>query len=285
MTRGLLYDRNLLHSTLGQSHSPVNKCLLLHPRLYIDGVPFRLHCRHVGNEHYGMFSSTPAWQSPASSIPTSLRDAKQCSRILSGEFNFPLSSKLSRCNELHYRNLFLEPRRVELFRNFQYAKLFASVTGATQPPTSVLDVSNKPSEISNSMSIRRKECKTQSSSDKRNIRRLRDARVVWSICVILREGTWGPGVVYALDQLRIRLRAKQVNRVVRRVKTSDVALDFFKWAGLQPSYKHSTYTYNAMIERLGAAQNVGAQCKLLQVLIPLKLLRINSLLLCSYLGT
>ena len=266
MTGGTLFDRNLLQSTLDQSHSPVLKCLLLHPRLHIDALPFRMHCRHVGNEHYGIVSSTPAWQSPTSSLPVSVKDAKQRLRISSGEFNFTWSNKLSRSHELHSRNLFLEPRRVELFRNFQYAKLFASITRTTQKPTFVLDVSKKPSEVSNFTSSRRKEYKIQSSSERRNIRRLRDARVVWSICVILREGTWGPGAVYALDQLRIRLRAKQVNRVIRRVKTSDVALHFFNWAGVQPSFKHSTFTYNAMIERLGAAQNVEAQCKLLQVL-------------------
>ncbi|XP_024369648.1 pentatricopeptide repeat-containing protein At4g26680, mitochondrial-like [Physcomitrium patens] len=94
--------------------------------------------------------------------------------------------------------------------------------------------------------------------------RVREAKFVEKICGVLKRGEWGIDTVNDLEKMRIRLRSKLMNKVLRQVDDPELASFFFQWARKQPSFHPSLQTYNAIIEIMGAAQNFDAQKHLLQ---------------------
>jgi len=97
-------------------------------------------------------------------------------------------------------------------------------------------------------------------------RRAAEAKVVEKICgIVKKRGEWNVDTVNELEKLKIRLRSKLLNKVLRELDDPDVAHSFFLWAGNRPSFSHSLQTYHAMIEIMGAAQKFDAQSELLQV--------------------
>jgi pentatricopeptide repeat protein len=101
--------------------------------------------------------------------------------------------------------------------------------------------------------------------DVRNVRREWDAKLVWSICNQMNQGEWGDEMMDTLEKLcSSRLKTKHVNSVVRQLDNVDMALNFFHWAGTLAGYSHSTYTYHAILERLGASQKFELQYQLFQ---------------------
>ncbi len=104
------------------------------------------------------------------------------------------------------------------------------------------------------------------AEDVRNVRREWDAKLVWSICNQMNQGEWGDEMMDTLEKLcSSRLKTKHVNSVVRQLDNVDMALNFFHWAGTLAGYSHSTYTYHAILERLGASQMFELQYQLFQV--------------------
>ena len=96
--------------------------------------------------------------------------------------------------------------------------------------------------------------------------RAAEAKLVEKICRIVKGGEWGIETVNELEKLRIRLRSKLVNKVLRELDDPDIAHCFFQWARKQPSFHHSLQAYHAIIEIMGAAQKFDTQNQLLQVL-------------------
>lgn len=90
-------------------------------------------------------------------------------------------------------------------------------------------------------------------------------QLVEKICNLLIRNNWSADTINELEKLKIRLRPKLVNKVIRQVNDADLAYHFFHWAGRRPSYNHNTYTYHAIIEVMGAAQKFDVQLQLLQV--------------------
>jgi len=97
-------------------------------------------------------------------------------------------------------------------------------------------------------------------------RRAAEAKLAEKICgIVTKRGGWGVDTVNELEKLKIRLRSKLLNKVLRDLDDPDVAQSFFQWAREQPSFNHSLQTYHAIIEIMGAARKFDVQSELLQV--------------------
>ena len=102
---------------------------------------------------------------------------------------------------------------------------------------------------------------------RRNLKdsRTAEAKFVEKICRVIKRGEWGTGTEDRLEKLKIRLRSKVVNKVIRGLDDADIAHCFFQWARKQPSFHHSLQAYHVIIEIMGAAQKFDMQSQLLQV--------------------
>jgi hypothetical protein len=82
-----------------------------------------------------------------------------------------------------------------------------------------------------------------------------DAVFIKKIMSMIDQDGWNPKTVEALKDLQIPFTSFLVEDSLRRLKEPKSAYKFFLWAGTQPRYKHSTYAYNLIVQRLVGSED------------------------------
>nr|KAJ0210289.1 hypothetical protein LSAT_V11C400199080 [Lactuca sativa] len=91
--------------------------------------------------------------------------------------------------------------------------------------------------------------------------------MVETVCQILRNSKWGPGIEQALWNLNGSLDVYQANQVLKQLQDHSIALNFFYWLKTQPGFNHDGHTYTTMVGILGRAKQFGSIDKLLDQMV------------------